>query len=86
MSIQNTPFSISKKEKSPFNYPTSAAVGFLQGTQDRVRNNRGRRAISVRATEVLLYFVYGKASRAHYLRAALAFRRFLGSLEVLQHA
>ena len=25
------------------------------GTQERVRNNRGKRAISVRATEVLLY-------------------------------
>ena len=35
----------------------SAAMGFffLAGTQKRVRNNRGNRAISVRATEVLLY-------------------------------
>ena len=32
-----------------------AAMGFLLGTQERVRNIRGTRAISVRATEVLLY-------------------------------
>ena len=35
----------------------SAAVGFLLGTQERVRNSRGKRAISVRATEVLLYIL-----------------------------
>ena len=28
-------------------------MGFFLGTQERVRNNRGKRAISVRATEVL---------------------------------
>ena len=28
---------------------------FFQGTQERVRNSRGERAISVQATEVLLY-------------------------------
>ena len=33
----------------------SAAMGFFfQGTQERVRNSRGKRAIGVRATEVLL--------------------------------
>ena len=37
------------------NYPKSAAKGFLLGTQERVRNSRGKRAISVRATEVLLH-------------------------------
>ena len=31
-------------------------MGFFQGTKERVRN-RGRRAISVRATEVLLYMI-----------------------------
>ena len=30
-------------------------MGFFQGTEERVRNSRGRQAISVRATEVLLY-------------------------------
>ena len=29
---------------------------FFQGTQERVRNSRGKQAISVRAIEVLLYF------------------------------
>ena len=33
----------------------SAAMGFFQGTQERVRNNQGKRAISVRAIVVLLY-------------------------------
>ena len=38
------------------NYLKSAAMGFLfQGTRERVRNSHGKRAISVRATEVLLY-------------------------------
>ena len=41
--------------KNTLNYPKSAAIGFLQGTQERVRNSRGKPAISVRATEVLLY-------------------------------
>ena len=30
-------------------------MGFFQRTQERVRNSHGKRAISVRATEVLLY-------------------------------
>ena len=38
------------------NYFKSAAMGFFLGTQERVRNSHGKRAISVRATEVLLYF------------------------------
>ena len=36
----------------------AAAIGFfvfLLGTQERVRNSRGKRAIRVRAIEVLLY-------------------------------
>ena len=31
-------------------------MGFFLGTQERVRNSRGKQAISVRATEVILYF------------------------------
>ena len=50
---QYTSFNI--LQKISLNYPRSAAVGFFQGTQRRVRNSRGKRAISVRATEVLLY-------------------------------
>ena len=37
-------------------YPKSAAMGFFYGTQERVRNSRGKRASSVRATEASLYF------------------------------
>ena len=56
MSTHNIPFSIKKKKKKiALNYHNSAAMGFFQGTQARVRNSPGKRAISVRATEVLLY-------------------------------
>ena len=51
---QYTIFNI--KKKVTVNYPKSAAMGFFQGTQERVLNNRGKRAISVRATEGLLLF------------------------------
>ena len=34
----------------------SAAMGFSLGTQERVRNSHGKRAIGVRVIEVLLYF------------------------------
>ena len=47
------------KTKSPEIIPNtimSAAVGFLLGTQERIRNSRDKRAISVRASEVLLYY------------------------------
>ena len=54
MSItQHTIFNI--KKKTALNYPNSAARDFFQGTQERVRNSGVKRAISVRATEVLLY-------------------------------
>ena len=54
---QNTIFNIKTKELI-HNCTKSAAMGFLQGTRERVRNSRGKRAISVRATEVLLYIVF----------------------------
>ena len=47
---QYTIFSINKEKT--LNYGI-----FFQGTQERVRNSRGKRAISVRAIEVLLYSV-----------------------------
>ena len=50
MSTLNTLF-FNMKKKNTRNYPESAALEFFQGTQERVR---GKRAISVRATEVLL--------------------------------
>ena len=45
----------SMKKKNTLNYPKSAVMGFFQGTQKQVQNSRGKRAISVRAVEVLLY-------------------------------
>ena len=54
MSTHIIPFSIQKR-KVTLNYLKSASMGFSQGTRERVRNSRGRRAISVRATEILLY-------------------------------
>ena len=46
------------KKKIALNYPKSAGMGFFQGTQERVRNSHGKRAIRVGATEVLLYKAY----------------------------
>ena len=43
--------------KITVNYLRSAAIVFFQGTQERLRNSRGKRAISVRATEGLLHLV-----------------------------
>ena len=46
---------IIKKKITP-DFSKSAAMGFVfLGTQERVRNSRGKRAISVRTTEVLLH-------------------------------
>ena len=51
---QYTSFNV-KKENHP-NLSKICSYGFsLQVTQERVRNSRGKRAISVRAIEVLLY-------------------------------
>ena len=43
----------------------SAAIGFLLGTQERVRNSRGKRAISVRAPEGRLYFIISLVQLIH---------------------
>ena len=55
-SNENTQYTIFNMNKmNTLNYPTSAPMGFFfQGTQERVRNIRGKRVISVRAIEVLL--------------------------------
>ena len=59
-SNENTQYTIFniKKEIVALNYPKSAAMGFSQGTQKRVRNSHGKRVISVRAIETLLYVVF----------------------------
>ena len=46
---------LNMNKKNTLNYPKCATMGFFQETQERVRNSRGKRAISVRAIEVLLY-------------------------------
>ena len=50
---------INIKKKITLNYPKYNSVCsygiFFQGTQERTRNSRGKRAIGVRAIEVLLY-------------------------------
>ena len=58
-SNEYTQYTIFNKQKG--NHPELSQIcsyAFLyQGTQERVRNSRGKRAISVRATEILLYLV-----------------------------
>ena len=55
MSTHNIPFSIyikKQQQKITVNYSESVVMGFFQGTQERVRNSRGKQAHSVRANEV----------------------------------
>ena len=55
MSTHNIQF-LNMKKKITLSYTKSAAMRFFQGTKERVRNSSGKRVISVRATEGLLYF------------------------------
>ena len=45
-----------EKEKDPKLFEICSYGILFQGTQERVRKSRGKRAISVRAIEVLLYY------------------------------
>ena len=54
MSAHNIPFQSKKENHTKLSQICSQGIFFL-GTEERVRNSRGKRAISVRATEVLLY-------------------------------
>ena len=54
MSTHNIRF-LSYKEDQLKLSPNLQLLDFFQGTQERVRNSHGKRAISVRATEVILY-------------------------------
>ena len=58
-SNENSKYTIfNMKKKNTLNYPRSAAVEFFsKGLKKRVRNSRGKQAISVRAIEVLLYII-----------------------------
>ena len=49
------------KKKNSLNYLKFAAMGYFQGTQERVRNSCGKRTISVRAIEVLLYISFSSS-------------------------
>ena len=54
-SNENTQYTILNIKKNiTVNYFKSAAKGFFLGTQKRVRTSRGKLAISVRVTKVLL--------------------------------
>ena len=54
MSTHNIPFSIQKENHTKLSQICAQGIFFL-GTQGRVRNSHGKRTISVRATQVLLY-------------------------------
>ena len=56
MSTHNIPFSLYER-KSPNFLLHLQLWDCFKGTQERIRNSRGKRAISVRATEVLLSMV-----------------------------
>ena len=45
------------KNKITLDYPKFAAMGFFLGAPEGVRNNCGKQAISVQATEDLLYLL-----------------------------
>ena len=46
-----------------------APMGFSLGTQEGVRLSRGKRAIGVRATEVLLYLVLGTSRNSSFINS-----------------
>ena len=60
---QHTIFNI-KKNHPILSHIISYGI-FFQGIQERVRNSRGKRAISVRATEGLLYYQYAFSQNRH---------------------
>ena len=49
-------FQYEKEKKQTPKLSQFCSYGIFPGTPERVRNSRGKRAISVRAIEVLLYF------------------------------
>ena len=65
-SNENTQYTIFNiKKKITLYYYKSVARGFSQGTQDRVQKSFGKRVISIRAIEVLLY-LSGKGSHSRF--------------------
>ena len=88
-SNEYTPYTIFNiKENHPKLFQISRYRFLFQGTQERVRNSRGKRAISVRATEVLLYlnsvyrgiiYIVQAFNKLHYCRLFVisSFRYFV---------
>ena len=66
MSTHNITF-LNSKKKSTLIIPNLHLWGLFQGTLERVRNSRGKRAISVRATEVLLYVDFVDTYSAQFI-------------------
>ena len=66
---QHTIINIKKKITRNYSkYNNVCSYGtFLSGTQERVRNSCGKQAISVRATEVLLYILLRNIGNEHNL-------------------
>ena len=59
--IEYTKYIFLTNKKKKGNNPKlsqSAAMGFFRGTQERVQNSNGKRAISVRVIEVLLLLIF----------------------------
>ena len=77
---KHTIFNIEKKitlNYSKYNNVCSYGTFFL-GTQERVRNSRGKRVIGVRAIEVLLYiciWFFKQSKKVLFLSVALPFIR-----------
>ena len=57
MKTHYIPFSSEKKRKSTLIILNLQPDDSFRGTQEQVRNSRGKRDISVRAIEVLLYIL-----------------------------
>ena len=81
MSTHNIPFSILKRKFNK-NFATLLLWGVFLRTQERVRNSRGKRAISVRATEVLLYLKIKKLNV--FLRQKISHTSLHKLVEVMQ--
>ena len=60
------------KKKIILNFPKCATFGYFQRTQERVRNSHGKRAISVRANEVVLYASFF-CFRSHHSKSCMLF-------------
>ena len=79
---QYTIFNI--KKKITLNYPKSAAMRFFQGTQEQVRNSRVKRAISVRATKLLLCCLEDKKRASCFVVNLVTANNFAPSLIACQ--